>query len=177
MNLIFYHLNWLIQNFTSFSYFFFKVASYDIVLKRMALSLAELDVASSLALLAVYRGFIRPTMVEGTKFEVTGGRHPVVDIMQPDSFVNNDCNLTEKHVWIVTGPNMGGKISKDISHFQGLNIYVLVLTGFSATGAIVWIETKWRHASSKYVRATSFLGLVTRRESREQVWLPSKITS
>ena len=86
-----------------------KVASYDVLLKRMAMSLAELDISSSLALLALYRGFVRPRVVEGTEFEVKAGRHPVVDIMQPDSFVSNDCNLTEKNVWIVTGPNMGGK--------------------------------------------------------------------
>ena len=88
------------------------MASYDVTLKQMAMSLAELDVASSLALLAINRGFVKPKIVDGTEFEVKGGRHPVVDIMQPDSFVNNDCILTEKNLWVVTGPNMGGKVSE-----------------------------------------------------------------
>lgn len=98
------------KDFSGFISLLSKVASYDVLLKRMAMSLAELDIASSLALLARYRGFVRPRVVEGTKFEVKAGRHPVVDIMQPDSFVSNDCDLTQKKVWIVTGPNMGGKI-------------------------------------------------------------------
>ena len=78
-------------------------------IKRVAKSFAELDVASSLALLALNRGYSKPVMVEGIDFRVSGGRHPVVDILQPDSFVCNDCDLHENKVWIVTGPNMGGK--------------------------------------------------------------------
>lgn len=73
--------------------------------------MAELDVASSLALLALQRGYVKPVILEGKEFEVKGGRHPVVDMLQPNSFVCNDCNLDEKNVWIVTGPNMGGKSS------------------------------------------------------------------
>lgn len=75
----------------------------------MALSLAELDVSSSLALLALQRGYVKPIIGNQNEFLVKGGRHPVVDMLQPNSFVCNDLDLGEKNVWIVTGPNMGGK--------------------------------------------------------------------
>ena len=78
-------------------------------IKKLAVSLAELDVASSLSLLAVQRGYAKPSVEHGTTFSVTGGRHPVVDVLQPDSFVANDCHLDDKNTWIVTGPNMGGR--------------------------------------------------------------------
>ena len=81
----------------------------------MALSLAELDVSSSLALLAIQRGYVKPIIENKNEFVVKGGRHPVVDMLQPNSFVSNDLDLGEKNVWIVTGPNMGGKCSDRIS--------------------------------------------------------------
>ena len=67
--------------------------------------------SSSLALLALQRGYVKPAIGNNEEFVVKGGRHPVVDMLQPNSFVCNDCDLGEKNVWIVTGPNMGGKFS------------------------------------------------------------------
>lgn len=87
----------------------FKVTSRAESLKEMVVSLAELDVSSSLAVLAIKRGYVRPTIGSQNEFLVKGGRHPVVDILQPNSFVCNDCDLSEKNLWIITGPNMGGK--------------------------------------------------------------------
>jgi len=86
-----------------------QVTSHAEGLKQLAISIAELDVSSSLALLALQRGYVKPTVGNEKEFDVKGGRHPVVDMLQPNSFVCNDCDLGEKNVWIVTGPNMGGK--------------------------------------------------------------------
>ena len=41
-----------------------------------------------------------------TEFEVVDGRHPSVEAIQGDAgktFVSNDCNLSEKRFWLVTG--------------------------------------------------------------------------
>ena len=89
----------------------FKVTSHAEGLKQVAVSVAELDVASSLALLALQRGYVKPVIGNKKEFHVKGGRHPVVDTLQPNNFVCNDCDLGDKNVWIVTGPNMGGKYS------------------------------------------------------------------
>ena len=76
-------------------------------------ALARLDVAAALAERAAEGGWARPTLVEEPCFEVEGGRHPVVEAAvakSGDRFVANDCRLTpDSRLWLVTGPNMGGK--------------------------------------------------------------------
>ena len=76
-------------------------------------ALARLDVAAALADRAAEGGWCRPHFVDHNCFEVTGGRHPVVEEAvrrSGDRFVANDCRLfEEERLWLVTGPNMGGK--------------------------------------------------------------------
>src|SRR6185312_114021 len=87
-------------------------------IKRCAEALAVLDVAASLALLAVERDYARPQVDTSLAFAIEGGRHPVVEqALSRDGtpFVANDCDLSapaEKEaggVWLMTGPNMAGK--------------------------------------------------------------------
>ncbi|WP_309698239.1 DNA mismatch repair protein MutS [Sphingomonas sp. SORGH_AS_0870] len=89
-------------------------------------ALARLDVASGLAERAVEGGWVRPELVNHSCFEVTGGRHPVVEAAVARSgerFVANDCSLSEaSRLWLVTGPNMGGK-----STFLRQNALIAVL--------------------------------------------------
>jgi DNA mismatch repair protein MutS len=76
-------------------------------------AVARLDVAAALAERAAEGGWCRPHFVDRHCFEVSGGRHPVVEeaVRQSgDRFVANDCLLSEEaRLWLVTGPNMGGK--------------------------------------------------------------------
>jgi len=80
---------------------------------RAAQALARLDVATALAERAAEGGWARPHFVEEQALEITGGRHPVVeDALRRDGqqFVANDCALrSDDRLWLVTGPNMGGK--------------------------------------------------------------------
>ena len=82
---------------------------------RSAEIMAEIDVAVSLAFVAVENGFIRPIINDGLDFEIIEGRHPVVEeALRKDGealFVGNDCCLKENedHIWLITGPNMAGK--------------------------------------------------------------------
>jgi DNA mismatch repair protein MutS len=87
-------------------------------LRRTADALAELDVASGLAHLAATRDFCRPRIDRSLAFEIEAGRHPVVEAMvraEAQSFVTNDADLSGNdlvvggQIWLVTGPNMGGK--------------------------------------------------------------------
>lgn len=56
-----------------------------------AAALAELDVLAGLAELARSRNYCRPTVVEEPTLDITAGRHPVLDITEPDgTFVPND---------------------------------------------------------------------------------------
>ncbi|WP_415642097.1 DNA mismatch repair protein MutS [Sphingomonas antarctica] len=93
---------------------------------RTAEALARLDVASALAERAVEGGWCRPSLVEHPCLEIEGGRHPVVEAAVGKSggrFVANDCRLSEDdRLWLVTGPNMGGK-----STFLRQNALIAVL--------------------------------------------------
>jgi DNA mismatch repair protein MutS len=97
---------------------------------RAAAAIAALDVASSLADLAVERRYCRPAIDDSAVFEVKGGRHPVVEAALAGSggpaFVGNDCALSgedsAKRIWLLTGPNMAGK-----STFLRQNALIAVL--------------------------------------------------
>ncbi len=82
-----------------------------------ARALAALDVAAANAVLAVEEDWTRPVVEPGRAFEITAGRHPVVEAAlrrQGESFVANACDLSAgaegpAPVWLLTGPNMAGK--------------------------------------------------------------------
>ena len=77
-----------------------------------ASGLAELDIATSLAKITQSNAWVRPTVDNSKAFEISGGRHPVVEAaLQSDGarFVANDCALSDGKVWLLTGPNMAGK--------------------------------------------------------------------
>jgi DNA mismatch repair protein MutS len=76
-------------------------------------ALARIDVAAGLAERAAEGGWVRPTLDEASRLEVEGGRHPVVEralAKSGERFVANDCCLgPADRLWLITGPNMGGK--------------------------------------------------------------------
>ena len=85
-------------------------------LSAIADALGVLDVAAALGELAIAARYVRPKMDNGLAFEITRGRHPVVEAaLQAASaahFVPNDCDLSPNakgRLWLVTGPNMAGK--------------------------------------------------------------------
>jgi len=65
-------------------------------------------------------------LVDHPCLEIEGGRHPVVEAAvarSGDRFVANDCRLSpSERLWLVTGPNMGGK-----STFLRQNALIVVL--------------------------------------------------
>ena len=53
---------------------------------------------------------MRPTLSESTGIHIEAGRHPVVEQVSDTPFVPNDVTLNpDRHMLIITGPNMGGK--------------------------------------------------------------------
>jgi DNA mismatch repair protein MutS len=67
------------------------VASAAARLQATAEALAEVDVLAALAELARSRNYVRPTVVAQPVLEIEAGRHPVLDITEPDgTFVPND---------------------------------------------------------------------------------------
>lgn len=91
------------------------VLNYSAELATAARALAEFDLASAMADLAVEEGWSRPEVNKGRDFHIEGGRHPVVEAAlraTGEPFVANDCDLSggsEASLWLLTGPNMAGK--------------------------------------------------------------------
>ncbi|MFS4438412.1 DNA mismatch repair protein MutS [Paracoccaceae bacterium GXU_MW_L88] len=95
-----------------------------------AAALAEIDLSAALADLAQRGDWIRPVITNGSNFVITSGRHPVVEAAlrrQGESFIPNDCDLSENPVWLLTGPNMAGK-----STFLRQNALLAVLAQIGA---------------------------------------------
>ncbi len=76
-----------------------------------ARALAELDVYSSLAEVAIRYRYVRPQLTDGDEIRIIAGRHPVVELtLKDEPFVPNDVVLTKDElIHIITGPNMSGK--------------------------------------------------------------------
>ena len=76
-------------------------------------AIARIDVAASHAHRAVEGGWTRPQLTDEPCFEIEGGRHPVVESALGETgerFVANDLTMDSRdRVWLITGPNMGGK--------------------------------------------------------------------
>ena len=75
--------------------------------------LSSLDVAIGFAELAHKWNYSRPEISNECIFNVVAGRHPVIEqILNKEkdaSFISNNCNLSDQKIWLITGPNMGGK--------------------------------------------------------------------
>ena len=104
-----------------------------------AQALAVLDVSAALAVLASAEAWWRPVVDDSLAFEISGGRHPVVEQALRRAagapFVANDCDLSPEDggrhgaIWLLTGPNMGGK-----STFLRQNALIAIL---AQTGSFV----------------------------------------
>jgi DNA mismatch repair protein MutS len=105
------------------------VAAAAARLQSSAQALAEIDVLAGLAELARSRNYVRPTIVAEPVLDIEAGRHPVLDITEPEgTFVPNsvkcaghsvddECQSSSPSSFVIrhssflliTGPNMAGK--------------------------------------------------------------------
>ena len=112
-----------------------RVIAASVEIKAAAEALAVLDVSASLAALAAEKDYVRPEVDRGLRFDIKGGRHPVVEqaLAQTAPFIANDCDLSppakEKagRIWVLTGPNMAGK-----STFLRQNALIVILAQMGA---------------------------------------------
>jgi DNA mismatch repair protein MutS len=76
-----------------------------------ARAIAEIDVYSSLAEVAMRYRYVRPSLNDDNGIHIINGRHPVVELtLRDEPFVPNDVTLSnDELIHIITGPNMSGK--------------------------------------------------------------------
>lgn len=88
-----------------------QIGEHSTRLLPTARRLARVDVLAALAEAAAGKGYVRPTVTEGTGLDIREGRHPVVEQhLISRRFVPNDAVLEEgERIRLITGPNMSGK--------------------------------------------------------------------
>ena len=78
-----------------------------------AQAIARIDVAAGLAHRAAEDGWTLPHLTDQPCLDIEAGRHPVVEAALRETaerFVSNDLSMgPEDRLWLITGPNMGGK--------------------------------------------------------------------
>ncbi|QIA77107.1 DNA mismatch repair protein MutS [Rodentibacter caecimuris] len=79
-------------------------------LQLASLVLSELDVLVNLAERADTLNYVMPTFCDDICVSIENGRHPVVEQVLKEPFIANPVELhRDRHLLIITGPNMGGK--------------------------------------------------------------------
>jgi len=80
------------------------------MLRKLAHALAHLDALLGLSRVAYDHEYVRPSFNEQRDISIKKGVHPVVQRILENHFIPNDTELTdEQSLWVITGPNMGGK--------------------------------------------------------------------
>lgn len=82
-------------------------------IQNIAKLLAQLDVLTALAEVAVANNYIKPEIIHNLpdQIKIIGGRHPVVEMTMPraDFIPNDTCFDNENRFIMLFGPNMSGK--------------------------------------------------------------------
>ena len=90
-----------------------RISALSDIIKSIAQALAIIDVSAALAEQAVLMNYSRPVVDESLAFDISEGRHPVVESVlkaKSETFVPNNCSLNpNSRLWLLTGPNMAGK--------------------------------------------------------------------
>jgi DNA mismatch repair protein MutS len=93
---------------------------YDLLLEKIlkslllfqdtAHALAELDVINNFAERATQLKLTRPKLLKSNHIKINRSRHLIVEQNIDHPFISNDCSFnSEQKLFIITGPNMGGK--------------------------------------------------------------------
>lgn len=87
-----------------------EIKRYIPALQRLAKAIAEIDALISFANVSMENRYTRPKLNDQHIIDIKKGRHPVVEKLLEDKFVENDIYLDENtSILLITGPNMSGK--------------------------------------------------------------------
>lgn len=86
-----------------------QIAHHVPYLMATAREIAYADVTSGYAYSAILHNWVKPVIDDSRDFEISNGRHPVVEMHIPQGeFVPNDISMSRTFA-LITGPNMAGK--------------------------------------------------------------------
>lgn len=87
-----------------------KVKEYIPNLQEISKVISEIDVIQSFAFISEKYNYVRPKLNSKHEIKVIDSRHPVVEKVIKDSYVENDIIMDKNtNILLITGPNMAGK--------------------------------------------------------------------
>ena len=87
-----------------------KVKEYIPNLQEISKVIGEIDVIQSFAFISEKYNYVRPKLNNKHEIKVIDSRHPVVEKVIKDSYVENDIVMDKNtNILLITGPNMAGK--------------------------------------------------------------------
>lgn len=86
------------------------VQKETVILQRLARTIAMVDMLVAFSKVSMERRFIRPEIIDEKRIEIIDGRHPVVEAISNEVFIENSLVMDKtNHILLITGPNMSGK--------------------------------------------------------------------
>lgn len=96
----------------AFHSFLQDISTHYLVLRNVVASISTLDALLSLAIVAQFPDYCKPSFNEEGRISIEGMRHPVIEAANVEPYVPNDVELSgEVQGLLITGSNMGGKSS------------------------------------------------------------------
>lgn len=86
------------------------VRNYINKIQKIARVIAEIDMMTSLTIVAEENNYIRPIITDNRNINIKDGRHPVVEKVIKSEYITNDVIMgNNTDILLITGPNMAGK--------------------------------------------------------------------
>jgi len=86
------------------------VKRYIKSLQNTSKIISEIDMLQSFSIISDTNKYIRPILTEEREIKIINSRHPVVEKVLKDKYVENDIIMDKQtNVLLITGPNMSGK--------------------------------------------------------------------
>lgn len=87
-----------------------QAKAWTLELQKLAKLLAELDMLVAFSTVSMNNRYTRPTLIDEAIIDIVDGRHPVVEKINDDIFVENSILMQQTdQILLITGPNMSGK--------------------------------------------------------------------
>ena len=105
-------------------------------LTKLSSIISLVDVLNGFATLAAENNYVRPKLTSSRVIKIVDGRHPVIEQLTDKPFVSNSIELSQKQMYVITGPNMGGK-STDMRQIALITIMSRIGSFVPAKEAII----------------------------------------
>jgi len=87
-----------------------RAKDYTTSLQQLARQLSEIDMLVAFSQVSMDNRYVRPRLVDKKIVDIVDGRHPVVEKISGEVFVENSLRMGESdQILLITGPNMSGK--------------------------------------------------------------------